>query len=610
MILQQLARYYDRAEDLAPDGWEWKRIPYIIDLTSDGEFVQLTSLRTGKKSTDVTASLVPKAEIRSGPRAFEKPNLLWDHYGFILGASKSDGDKDKENARQQLEHFRKRIDSLLNQGINDISLSAIKRFYETNEYTKIFGDPLWPECYKTPGCNLTFRLIDDNSIAIHRPGMRRIIDHTSKDPNSTNQQQGICLITGERTIIQQLHFPIAGVCEKPAPLAAVNDGASPAFSSFGKSKGYNFPVGESSVFKYTTALNHLLRPGSRQRAQVGDAIAIFWAQESKDSYIEDGFDAIFADADDPNALTSKVRALYESVHSGRFDGADGSSEFYVLGLAPNSARVVIRFWVAAPIRQIAKQILNWFNDLSIIRGPNDPEFPSLYRLLTAAALQNKIDNTPKNMTTDLMRSVLIGGELPAAWFNGILIRCRADQAKKSESGKPVSNVSYYRAAAIKAYLNRSIRLANSGMKEFTVGLDLTNTDPAYRLGRLFATYERIQSDAADRDLNRTVRDAYFGAAMSTPGSVFPRLIQLNQHHMRDLRRNKPGLYTVRDRLLNEIADGLDPKTAFRPTIPLKEQGAFALGYYHQRQAFFTKSDVAKNNGDSSTETTTQSTEGV
>lgn len=593
MILQSLSDYYARSGELAPAGWEWKRIPYIIELLPDGTFVQLTSLKTGKKTTDVTPSLVPKAEIRSGTRAYENPNALWDHIGFLVGHPKSEAGNDKNNASKQLQAFQDRVVSLSARRPESVGLNAIRKFYERNEHRRVSSDPLWPECAKIAGCNMSFRLVAANDLIVQDASVQSVLAESSANPTA-NAPSGVCLVSGTAGPIQQLHFPIAGVGEKPAPLAAINDGTNPAFASFGKHQGLNFPVAEKVVFQYTTALNHLLRPGSRQRVQVGDASTVFWAQKIEDAEMEAWFAEIFTASDDPDARTEQIRALFEAVRTGRFDGARGTHRFFVLGLAPNAARIAVRFWHVASLAEIAAQTRAWFDDLSIVRGPNEPEYPALKQLLSSVCLATRdrpygdINRLPPAITGDVMRSALEGAPLPATLLQATLQRCRAEQAKKTETGKPVAHVNYYRAAILKAGLNRLIKQHRLHGKEITVSLDTHNAEPAYLLGRLFAAYERIQSDAAGRDLNRSIRDTYFGAAMSNPASVFPRLIQLNQHHMRDLRRGSPGLHVVRDRLVGEIWDGLRGDAALPANQPLAERARYALGYYHQRQAFFSK----------------------
>jgi CRISPR-associated protein Csd1 len=178
---------------------------------------------------------------------------------------------------------------------------------------------------------------------------------------------------------------------------------------------------------------------------------------------------------------------------------------------------------------------------------------------------------------------------PPQFLNAAIVRCKAEQAKKDDAGRPVRHVSYHRAAILKACINRHFRIHEPNRKEISVSLDIQNTDKPYLLGRLFAAYERIQEVAAERDLNRTIRDSFFGAAMATPISAFPRLVRLNQHHLRDVKRGRASSAKYFDALLQEI-NGKLTSPPFPSNFLLKDQGVFALGYYHQRHAFFTKSD--------------------
>lgn len=571
MILQSLTEYYDRSDSLAPEGWEWKRIQFVIELGKDGHFVQLSDMRRGPKSGDIAPSLVPKAEIRSGPKAFERPNALWDHYGFVLGAPKSDKASDIDSAKKQFRAFCQRIEDFQSHLPNSPGLRAIADFYAKREYERVKDDPLWAECVKIPGCNLTFRLAGENEIVAHEAPVRQMLmSNGIKTGTSEDDQLGVCLVTGDRLPIQKLHFPIAGVCEKPAPLSSINNGACPSFASFGKDQGLNFPVSKASVFRYTTALNHLLRPGSRNRFRIGDAVTVFWAQ--KPDEIEDAFAAFFGEGDDPDARIGQVRALLESIQNGKFDGARGENRFYVLGLAPNAARISVRFWHAAPLHEIAERTRAWFDLIAMVRGPIDPEFPSLFRLLAACAVQGKADNIPPNLGGDVMRSILSGAVFPATWLSAAVQRCRAEQ-----------RVTYLRAAAIKACLNRGSR-HDATEKEFQPMLDTDNPNTAYRLGRLFAVLEKIQEEASP-GLNTTIRERYYGAASSTPVTVFTTLLRLKNHHLAKLESR--GRAVNFEKLIGGITQGV---ADFPAHLGMPDQGRFALGYYHQRQNFFTKSE--------------------
>jgi CRISPR-associated protein Csd1 len=204
-----------------------------------------------------------------------------------------------------------------------------------------------------------------------------------------------------------------------------------------------------------------------------------------------------------------------------------------------------------------------------VGGPHDPEYPSLFRLLTACAVQRKSDNIPPNLGGEIMRSALSGNRFPATWLNAAVSRCRAEQ-----------DVGYYRAAAIKACLSRNF--SYSTPEDIKPMLDPYNPNVAYRLGRLFATLEKIQEEA-NPALNATIRERYYGAASSTPVTVFTTLLRLKNHHVAKLvAKSRAGWF---EKLIGEIMGGI---SAFPPHLALPDQGMFAIGYYHQRQALFTK----------------------
>ena len=606
MILQALHDYYRRKTE-SPDpsrrlpafGREDKEIPFILELTPDGHLAGIKDTRTGVgKKRSATRFLVPKGVKKTSGVA---ANLLWDTAEYVLGTPdvkklaeaqrKGKADEYGQRLREMQSAFRARIAALPAESLKDEGVRAVLAFIDNASAEIAIAQPAgWADVAEINPV-LTFRLLADTDLVCQRPAVLAaagVATEEDSEPGAEAVATSVCLVTGTHAHTERLHTSIKGVWGAQSSGANIVSFNLDSFNSFGKAQGANAPVSQAAAFAYTTALNHLLDKGSRQRMQVGDASTVFWAQKADDADMEAWFSEIFTEADSPDARSEKLRALYEAVHSGRFDGARGSDRFFVLGLAPNAARISVRFWHVAPLAEIAQRTREWFDDLCIVRGPNDPEFPTLFRLLLAAAVLNKSDNIPPNLGGDVMRSALDGTPLPTSLLQATLQRCRADQAKKTDTGKPVAHVSYHRAAILKACLNRLIKRHRLHGKEIAVSLDTHNTEPAYLLGRLFAAYERIQSDAAGRDLNRTVRDTYFSAAMSNPATVFPRLIQLNQHHMRDLKRSSPGLHVVRDRLVGEIWDGLRGDAALPVNQPLAERARYALGYYHQRQAFFSK----------------------
>lgn len=122
-----------------------------------------------------------------------------------------------------------------------------------------------------------------------------------------------------------------------------------------------------------------------------------------------------------------------------------------------------------------------------------------------------------------------------------------------------------------------------------MSLDEKRPDPPYRLGRLFAVLERIQGLAhwqqTGRNLEKGIRDNYFSAACSTPAAVFPRIERLSTHHRRHLTGGQKYYF---DQLIADIKDGQFNTPSI---LPLKEQGIFLLGYYHQWKKLREKKEI-------------------
>ena len=573
MILQALYDYYQRkatdpdpARRLPAFGLEDKEIPFIIELTAEGRPLVITDTRQGEGKKKVARRyLIPKGVEKSANIA---ANLLWGTAEYALGV---DSRGKPERVVKQHAAFRKRIAELPESVRQDVGIQAIESFYADYGLAALVDDPAWPEIVES-NPNITFRLFDDSGLLICQSSS---VVSVSQSVVEGERETVPCLITGMPTQANRLETEIKGVWDAQPAGANIASFDKEAFTSFNKKQGDNAPVSPMAAFAYTTALNHLLDRNSRQRIQVGDTSTVFWAQKD-DAEIEEGFAAIFGERDDPDARAEQVRALLGAVQSGQFDGGRGDKLFYVLGLAPNAARVSVRFWHAAPLHEIARQIRQWFSDLKVVRSAKDPEYPSLFRLLAACAQQGKADNIPPNLGGDIMRAILSGSPFPATWLNAAVLRCRAEQ-----------NVTYLRAAAIKASLNRLQRFQpNQSLdKELSDMLDLENTNPAYRLGRLFAVLERIQEKAINP--NTTIRERYYGAASSSPVSVFTTLLRLKNHHLAKLNERENVYF---ERLLGEIMGGLND---FPKHLSLPEQGRFALGYYHQRQDFFSKSESSQ-----------------
>lgn len=577
MILQALHDYYQRkctdpdpAGRLPAYGLEEKEIPFILEITPAGELVQLRDTRTpdGKKKVG-RRYLVPQGVKKTSGVA---ANLLWDSLEYVVGM---DTRGKPERVAEQHAAFRTRLKELPETAQADPGLLAVSRFLDRLDLARLEQEPAFAEA-KEANALVSFQLHGDIELVCQRATVRAAAMASADGGKHNGTRSALCLITGQAGEPERLHASIKGVWGAQTSGANIVSFNLDAFNSYAKSQGDNAPVGKSAAFAYTTALNHLLAKGSRNRFQVGDASTVCWAE--RDTEFDPVMADIFGQRDDPDEGVQAAATLFEALKSGRFDGTEGAIRYFVLGLAPNAARISVRFFHNLTLAELAPRILQHFKDLAMARGPKDPEYPSLFRLLTACAVQGKADNVPPNLGGGILDAILAGPDAPypSLWLNAAVNRCRAER-----------NVGYFRAAAIKACLNRVIR-RNQNEKEFLPMLDPSNTQVAYRLGRLFAALEKIQEEASP-GLNATIRDRYYGAASSTPVTVFTTLLRLKNAHLKKL---VAGRVVQFERLLGDI---LGEVADFPAHLSLPEQGRFALGYYHQRQAFFTKSNQTESN---------------
>jgi CRISPR-associated protein Csd1 len=573
MILQALYDYYQRKGDLAGEGFAWVELPFLINISPSGQFLALEDTREGEGRFKRPKSfLLPKAKPRSGSKSYATTQLGWDHIGYVLGHPKSDTAKDQALAKAQHSTWRASINELLRSHPGEPSLLAIQAFYETGQAQQVETSESWTECQKIPGCNIAFRMEGDLDPVPCLEFVRTLVqqenDGTDTEEDGGERKTGICLITGDRAELARLHTrtPISKDSK-----SLVNFQKNCGYDSHGREQGYNAPVSKAAEAAYTTALKHLLSKDAKQRIQVGDATTIFWSGQ-QGTQLESDFGAFFGfpPEDNPDVEAEAVRTLYASVRSGEW-AQGANTPFFVLGLAPNAARISVRFWHQDTLAGMSARLVQHLEDLTIVCSPHDPGRRALMTLLCDLVLKRKPENIPPNLAGQVMRAALSGGPYPRALLQLAIRRIRADR-----------EVTRMRAAVLKAVLNRFRRNAAAPFQEITVSLDPENLSPGYRLGRLFAILEKIQEDAQP-GINATIRDRFYGAASSSPSTVFPQLLKLKNHHLAKL--SKPDFRRFYEIRLGEVFDGLQ---AMPSHLPMDEQARFAIGYYHQRQALFTK----------------------
>ncbi|MDP1636478.1 MAG: type I-C CRISPR-associated protein Cas8c/Csd1 [Candidatus Nitrotoga sp.] len=559
MILQALCDYYERKPDLPRPGFETKAIPFVIEINSAGQLVQIEDTRTleGKKKIARNFVVPQGAKKTSGVAA----NLLWDNAEYVLGIT---GTGKPDRVQEQHAAFQAKLDALADK-TGDDGLQAVRNFLQTPDRTRLEADPLWPEILETNPV-VTFRLNGDLGLVCQRPAIRSVLENVG-----TDAEEVTCSISGEQDGFERLHTSIKGVWGAQSSGANIVSFNKDSFNSFGKLQGANAPIGKRAAFAYTTTLNYLLSKESTQRIQVGDASTVFWSE--KHTYLEDTFADLFDEPpkDDPAKQTRAIEALFKAPQTGVLGDEGGKTRFYVLGLAPNAARISVRFWQVGSVAEMSARIRHHFEDLEIIHASFEKPYLSLFRLLVSTATQGKSENIPPNLAGEFIRAILAGLPYPQTLLQAAVRRIRAER-----------EVNYPRAALIKACLNRQARFSPPQEKEIAVSLDDSNTNPGYRIGRLFAVLEKAQEEAVNP--SATIRDRFYGAASSTPVTVFANLMKLKNHHLSKLEEGRKRYF---EKLIGQIMSDIND---FPAHLSLADQGRFAIGYYHQRQAFFTKSE--------------------
>ncbi|MGO3933640.1 type I-C CRISPR-associated protein Cas8c/Csd1 [Rhodopseudomonas pseudopalustris] len=570
--LAALVRAYDRMAargEVPPFGYSRTEVGFCVVLDTDGApaFPPI-DLRegTGKRRTGKIFNLpTPLVQRTSGISS----NFLWDKSAYSLGITAGSG----KRTADEHEHFKSFHQRLL-AGTQDPGLATFLRFLETwtPERFNVLG---WQEDIKD--ANIVFALKDEyHERLLHQREAAHSIwmDLYTREQASEAQ----CLLTGEVGRVARSHPPIKGVWGAQSSGAFIVSFNATAFTSYGHDTA---PISEASAFAYTSVLNRFLDRGSGHRLQVGDASTMFWA-EATEQAAADAAEQIFASllAVNENTESKKVGALLEKIAQGR-PVSDLKPElppgvrFHVLGLAPNAARLSVRFYIEDDFDVIATRYLRHLQRLRIEPPPHEPS-PSLWRYLIETAVLRKSENIAPNLGGDWLRAILADTPYPLTLLSSVIMRLRVD----------------HDVNALRVSLLKSILIKNFAM-EAPVALDPDFTDKGYLLGRLFAVYEHIQEAALGRNVNATIRDKYYGAAAAQPRKVFALLGSGAGNHLSKIGKQRPGHRVNLEKAIGAIMDMMDPgDDPFPTSLSDKSQALFTLGYYHQRNEFFRKSDSA------------------
>ncbi|KMY68406.1 hypothetical protein AAU61_01600 [Desulfocarbo indianensis] len=596
MILQSLADYYQRLvddpeEDIALPGFSEAKISFALELSLDGELVDVIDLRTikGKKNLRRTMR-VPGAV--AGKTSGIKPNFLWENTGYVLGADK----KGKpERAMKTFLAFRQ-LAHEIGDGIDDPGMKAVLAFLDAWSPDKAPEIPEWEEI---AGENVVFLLAGEKKWVHESKEVREAwLRHYGQSQDGETAQ---CLITGKVLPIARIHTMIEnvwGTNQNRGAIVSFNKDKT-AFTSFGKDQNFNAPVSSEAAFAYTTALNRLLGQESRQRIQIGDASVVFWSE--KQSPVVKLFGSALGGADQAQdtSLNQELALFLKSFKQGLPFDVNPENPFFILGLSPNASRISVRFWLQSTVGQMEKRLGEHLGDLEFGFGTEDTTPKSVNQLMLETVSkrikENRTGKVSSKLSGEVTRSVMTGSQYPRTLLTCLISVIRSDQT-----------INHDRASLVKAYLCRLYRLSDTYRNdptsmEVTVSLDIESKNPAYRLGRLFAVLEAIQISALGRGLNTTIRDSYLSSASSAPRATFPLLLRLSANHLKKVRSDKPGWAYKLDESQTDIINGIEI-AKYPATLNLEEQGLFFLGYYHQKAHGPAKDKSDQDQSDSAAET--------
>lgn len=562
MILKALYDYYNRCNNLPAKGLEEKEIGFLIVLSPNGQFLRFEDCRTGKDRARVY--LVKKHVGRSSAAV---ANYLYDNSAYVLGYS------EKTNGKEQLyfDTFKEKVESIGDAFPDNKDITAIRKFYGNSRdmiIELVSQDALWEDIKKNLSkkySTFSFRIEGDLKIVAEKKELLQL-ENSQDEANVTH----LCLVSGKHgPSVETTTATMIPGSQAIAKLVSfqVNSG----YDSYGKTKCGNAPISEEAEFAYTTALNSMLQKGSRNKFMLGTRTFVFWASNNNEASMETEeslFDLLgFSEEanDDPNANLMKVRKVFESIYSGIMKtGLD--DKFYILGLAPNSARIAVVYWSETTLKDFAEKILCHFNDMEIHDTRKDKKpYMGIREIISSVTLGGKMSDATPNLPEAVVKSIFQGLPYPQTLYSACLSRIRAEQ-----------KLTITRAAIIKAYLNRQ----SNNNKKIDIMLDKDNNNQGYLCGRLFAVLDKIQEDANNIS---SIRERYMNAASATPSAVFATILNLSVHHSEKLDEGRRIYF---EKLKQEILDKVSAD-GFPTHLDLQDQGRFFVGYYHQRQDFFT-----------------------
>ena len=604
MLIRSLCDYYDIQSargEAASDIMSEQPVHWMVMLTPDGRVADIIDKRIEESVPQKNGKVksVKKPIVVPLPKRTQKTGIdanIIEHrplYIFGLNYDAKIGltpDDKTDKARKSHEAFVKKnleffdgIDSEIARAYVNFIKNWVPENETENEQLKKLGKEYQGSYYifaldGSPEC----KLHKDKAVLAK---YEEIMAKAAAEAAESDDGIMMCPIEGERLRAARIHDKIKGIKGGNSVGAVLVNFNSSAFESYGKSQSMNSGISEKAMKKYTSSLNKLLAD-PMHHIYSDDMTVVFFAMKHDDKAECD----LFSDyLNSSNAVTedstkADVKAVSENIyHKGQTgnaqaldDDVDNGVDFFVAGFTPNGSRICQKFMVRNKFGKIIDNVQQHQQDMAIC-GSNG-EIP-LWRINKELVSPNSANAISPALQSDIFQAILNGTNYPYTLLETVVRRVCTDSDTDSNNKIKINEV---RAGLIKAFINRKARL-NGDKEEITMSLDKENKNPAYLCGRLFAVLEKIQLEATDVKLNRTIKDAYFSSASSRPALIMPRLIDLSNYHLRKLKEGRAIDFS---KLINEIMGKI--KDSLPTNLSIMEKGKFQLGYFQQNKDFFAE----------------------
>lgn len=595
MLINALCEYYDilaKAGKVLPDGYSSVKIHFLVSLTDDGRIDSIIDYRTAEElpmgNGKVKTRQIPRDIVM--PQRTEKPGIdanIAEHRPLYLFGLNFEKDKltaeDKTGKAQKSHEALKSKNLEFLEGLDSPLINAYRKFLQNwcpadeteNEHLLCLGKDYGKSGFAFCLSGYPEKMLQDDS------QIREKWEQQYQGCEQQNDKSAQSAVSGEHAVIARIHNKIKGVYGGLATGTVLIGYNNPSENSYCKEQSYNSNISESEMKKYTEALNYLLG-SQKHKILLDDITVVFWAANADENCEDAVMAMLLGNSDKMSAEQTEdmLRELLNDARQGKIAfarleasyGIDSNTDFYILGLKPNSSRLAVKFIYRKRYADILWNIARFQEDMQI-SGKLRPV--SLNRIRKEMiSPKSKTETMNPALLSKLFESILYGRKYPMALLENVIRRIKTDR---------MDRISEIRAGIIKACINR-----NYEKEEIKMALDKENHGQAYLCGRLFAVLEKLQQDASGNSLNRTIKDAYFASASSKPAMVFPKLIKLAQNHLNKVK--SPVFY---NKLIGEIINQLNGE--FPDTLLLVDQGKFIIGYYQQYQSFFEKNEASNKN---------------